>query len=336
MRQLVIPRYGPPEVMRLREVPDPEPGAGEVRIRVRAAGLNFADVMARQGLYPDAPPLPAVMGYEVSGEIDRVGPGVSGRAAGERVIGLTRFGGHGELVVVPASRAVPLPDGWTFAEGAALPVNYLTAHHALVRIAAARAGETVLLHAAAGGVGLAAVQLAQLVGLRVLGLASAAKHAVLRELGVEPFDSHASRWWEAVRQAAPAGIDIVLDSVGGASYRRSYGLLAPGGRLVCIGVAALSSGRGRAVLHAAWQLLQFPWFWTIRLMNDNRGVAGINLGKLWNVEGLLRPQLDALLDHARAGRLRPRVDRAFPLAEGAAAHIQLQSRRSIGKVVLVP
>ena len=115
MRQLVIPRHGPPEVMRLREVPDPEPGAGQVRIRVRAAGLNFADVMARQGLYPDAPPLPAVMGYEVAGEIDRVGPGVSGRAAGERVIGLTRFGGHGELVVVPESRAVPLPDGWTFA-----------------------------------------------------------------------------------------------------------------------------------------------------------------------------------------------------------------------------
>jgi hypothetical protein len=154
-------------------------------------------------------------------------------------------------------------------------------------------------------VGLAVGQLARVIGLRVLGLASSAKHAVLRELGVEPFDSRASRWWEAVRQAAPAGIDIVLDSVGGASYRRSYGLLAPGGRLVCIGVAALSSGRRRAVLHAAWQLLQFPRFWTIRLMNDNRGVAGINLGKLWNVVGLLRPQLDALLDHARAGRLRP-------------------------------
>ena len=336
MRQLVIPRYGPPAVLRMREVPDPEPGPGEVRVRVRAAGLNFADVMARQGLYPDAPPLPAVMGYEVAGEIDRLGPGVTGPEAGERVIALTRFGGHGELVVVPASRAVPLPEGWSFAEGAALPVAYLTAHHALVRIAATRPGETVLLHAAAGGVGLAVVQLAGLIGARLLGLASPAKHPVLRELGVEPLDSRDPRWPEAVRRAAPGGVDVVLDSVGGASYRRSYRLLAPGGRLVCLGVAVLATGRGRAIFHAAWQLARFPWFWAIRLMNDNRAVAGVNLGKLWDVEGLLRPQLDRLLEHARAGRIRPRVDRTFPLSEGAAAHQRLQSRRSVGKVVLLP
>ena len=336
MRQLVIPRTGPPEVVRVREVPDPEPGPGQVRVRVHAAGMNFADLMARQGLYPDAPPLPAVMGYEVAGEIDRLGPGVSARAVGDRVIALTRFGGHAELVVVPESRTVPLPDGWDFAEGAALPVSFLTAHHALVRIAATRQGEAVLLHAAAGGLGLAVVQLARLIGARVLGLASPAKHALLRELGVEPLDSRDARWPGAVRRAAPAGVDVVLDSVGGASYRRSYGLLAPGGRLVCLGVAALSTGRGRALLHAAWQLVQFPWFWTIRLMNDNRAVAGVNLGKLWNVEGLLRPQLDTLLEQARAGNIRPRVDRAFPLAEGAAAHAHLQSRRSVGKVVLVP
>ena len=336
MRQLVIPRYGPPEVVRVREVPDPEPGPGQVRVRVRAAGLNFADVMARQGLYPDAPPLPAVMGYEVAGEIDRLGPGVTERATGDRVIALTRFGGHGELVVVPASRAVPLPDGWDFTEGAALPVSFLTAHHALVRIAATRRGETVLLHAAAGALGLAVVQLAALIGVRVLGLASPTKHALLRELGVQPLDSHDARWPDAVRHAAPAGVDVVLDSVGGASYRRSYGLLAAGGRLVCLGVATLSTGRGRAVVHAAWQLVQFPWFWTIRLMNDNRAVAGVNLGKLWDDAGLLRPQLETLLEHARAGRVRPRVDRAFPLAEGAAAHAYLQSRLSVGKVVLVP
>jgi NADPH:quinone reductase-like Zn-dependent oxidoreductase len=240
------------------------------------------------------------------------------------------------MAVVPASRTVPLPEGWSFAEGAALPVSYLTAHHGLVRVAAAQAGETILLHAAAGGVGLAVVQLARLIGIRVLGLASPAKHAVLRELGVEPFDSRAARWWEAVRRAAPAGVDVVLDTVGGASYRRSYGLLAPAGRLVCLGVSALSARRGRAVLHAAWQLVRFPWFWTIRLINDNRGLAGVHLGKLWDAEGLLRPQLDLLLEHARTGRLRPRVDRSFPLAEGAAAHAHLQSRRSIGKVVLVP
>jgi NADPH:quinone reductase-like Zn-dependent oxidoreductase len=336
VRQLVIPRTGPPEVVRVSEVPDPEPGPGQVRVGVRAAGMNFADVMARQGLYPDAPPLPAVMGYEVAGEIDRLGAGVTALALGDRVIALTRFGGHADLVVVPASRAVALPEGWDFAEGAALPVSYLTAHHALVRVAATGRGETVLLHAAAGGLGLAVVQLARLIGARVLGLASPAKHPLLRELGVEPLDSRDARWPDAVRRAAPRGVDVALDSIGGASYRRSYGLLAPAGRLVCLGVATLSTGRGRALLHAAGQIVRFPWFWTIRLMNDNRAVAGVNLGKLWDVEGLLRPQLDILLEHARAGRIRPRVDRAFPLAEGAAAHAHLQSRQSVGKVVLVP
>jgi NADPH:quinone reductase-like Zn-dependent oxidoreductase len=336
VKQLVIPRTGPPEVLRVREAPEPQPGPGQVRVRVRAAGLNFADLMARQGLYPDAPPLPAVMGYEVAGEIDRLGAGVVGHAAGDRVIALTRFGGHSELVVVPASRAVPLPDGWSFAEGAACPVTYLTAHHALVRVAGTRAGETVLVHAAAGGVGLAAVDLCRLIGARVIGLASPTKHLVLRELGVEPLDSRDPRWPDAVRRAAPQGVDVILDSVGAASYRRGYALLAPAGRLVCMGVSALSTGGGRALLHAAWQLARFPRFWTISLMQDNRSVAGVNLGKLWDHEGLLRPQLDALLEHARAGRILPRVDGTFPFSEGASAHTRLHSRHSVGKVVLVP
>ena len=178
MKQLVIPRYGAPEVLEVRDAPDPVVQPGTVRIRVRAAGINFSDLLARQGLYPDAPKPPCTIGYEVSGVVEAVGPGVTTFRVGDRVVATTRFGGQSELVVVPVAAVFPLPDGWTFEQGAAFPVVYLTAHHMLVRVAAARRGETVLVHAAAGGVGLAVAELGRLLGLRVLGLASDRKSVV--------------------------------------------------------------------------------------------------------------------------------------------------------------
>ena len=334
MRQLVIPRHGPPEVLTIREVPDPTVTAGTVRIRVRAAGLNFSDLLARQGLYPDAPKLPAVMGYEVAGEIDQVGPGVSGWAVGDRVVALTRFGGQSELVVVPPGSVVRLPERWTLEEGAALPVVYLTAHHMLTRVAAARTGEVVLVHSAAGGVGLAVAELGRILGLRVIGLASAGKHDVLREYGVEPVDRMDPQWAAVVRRLAPAGVDVVLDPVGGEATRSGYQLLAPTGRLVCFGASGLTSGTVRNLVLVLWRLVRWPRFNPLTLMSDNRGVLGVNLGHLWDQEKILRPQMEALMAYAREGRLKPRVDRTFPLAEAAAAHHFLHERRNIGKVVL--
>ncbi|HEV2671740.1 MAG TPA: alcohol dehydrogenase catalytic domain-containing protein [Gemmatimonadales bacterium] len=199
MKQVVIPRYGPPEVLTVREVPDPTVTPGAVRIRVRAAGINFSDLLARQGLYPGAPQPPAVVGYEVAGVVDAVGSGASGPSVGSKVIALTKFGGQSELVVVPAVNVFPLLNEWSFEEGAAFPVVYLTAHHMLTRVAAAQRGEIVLVHAAAGGVGLAVAEVARLLGLRVIGLASRTKHDILREYGVEPLDSRDARWPEAVR-----------------------------------------------------------------------------------------------------------------------------------------
>src|SRR6185295_17225946 len=169
MRSVWIPRIGPPEVLEVREVPDPHAGAGQVRIRVRASGVNFADCMARMGLYPDAPKLPCVVGYEVAGTVDEVGPGVTGVVPGATVLTPTRFNGYAELVVVPAEQAVPLPDGMTMEQGAALPVNYLTAILMLEVFAHVRRGERVLVHGAAGGVGLAAVQLSLANGAEVIG-----------------------------------------------------------------------------------------------------------------------------------------------------------------------
>ena len=335
MKQLVIPRYGPPEVLEVREAPDPQVEPGTVRIRVHAAGINFSDILARQGLYPDAPKPPCTIGYEVAGVVDAVGTGVTMPRRGDPVVATTHFGGQSELVVVPAMSVFPLPPGWSAEQGAAFPVVYLTAHHMLVRVAAAQRGETVLVHAAAGGVGLAVAELGRLLGLRVLGLASAAKHAVLREYGVEPFDGRHPRWFDAVRAAAPRGVDVVLDAVGGDSWRHGYRLLAPAGRLVCYGASGLSEGSTRNLLRTLWRVLRFPRFGPLALMNDNRTVAGVNLGHLWNDRALLEPEVTALLAYAREGKLTPRVDRAFPLAEAAAAHRYIHERRNIGKVVLV-
>ena len=334
MKQLLIPRYGPPEVLEVREAPDPELRPGTVRVRVKAAGVNFSDLLARQGLYPDAPKPPCTIGYEVAGVVDAVADGVRAPRLGDRVMAMTHFGGQSELVVVLAERAFPLPDGWSYEQGAAMPVVYLTAHHMLVRIAAVRQGETVLVHAAAGGVGLAVAELSRVLGFRVLGLASTGKHAILREYGVEPFDSRDPRWFDAVRSAVPHGVDVVLDAVGGDSWRHGYRLLAPAGRLVCYGASVLSEGTGRNLLKTIWRVVRFPRFGTLALMNDNKSVAGVNLGHLWNDQALLAPQVEALLGYARAGELTPRVDRAFPLAEAADAHRYIHERRNIGKVVL--
>jgi NADPH:quinone reductase-like Zn-dependent oxidoreductase len=334
VKQLLIPRYGPPEVLTVSTAPDPPVTSGAVRIRVKAAGVNFSDLLARQGLYPDAPKPPCVVGYEVSGVIDAVGNGVGAPRAGERVMGMTKFGGQSELVVVPAAFVFPLPDAWGFEQGAAFPVVYLTAYHLLVRVAAARPGETVLVHAAAGGVGLAVAELGRILELRVLGLSSPAKHDVLRTYGVEPLDGRDPRWADRVRRLAPHGVDIVLDAVGGDSWRQGYALLAPMGRLICYGVSELSVGLRRNPLKVVWKALRWPRFAPLALMNHNRAVAGVNLGHLWSAEQIVRPQVEALLGYARAGRIRPRVDRTFPLEEAAAAHRYIHERRNIGKVVL--
>ncbi len=334
MKQLVIPRYGPPEVLTVRDVPDPAVAPGTVRVRVHAAGINFSDLLARQGLYPDAPKPPFVVGYEVAGVVDAVGEGVVAPRVGDRVLALTRFGGQSERVVVPAALAILLPAGWSFAQGAAFPVVYLTAHHMLVRVAAAQVGETVLVHAAAGGVGLAVAELSRILRLRVIGLASVGKHDALREYGVEPLDGRDPAWPDAVRRLAPGGVDVVLDGVGGGSWRRGFALLAPVGRLVCYGASELSAGPRRNLPMVIWKALRWPRFGPLTLMNSNRAVAGVNLGHLWDAERIVRPQLDTLLGYAREGWIHPRVDRTFPLEQAAAAHHYIHERRNIGKIVL--
>jgi synaptic vesicle membrane protein VAT-1 len=337
MRQIWITKAGPPEVLQVREAPDPEAGPGQVRVRVKAAGINFADLMARVGLYPDAPKLPCVIGYEVSGTIDQVGEGVSGFGSGDRVFAMPKFGGYTDTLVIGADQVFKVPEGMSFEEAAGFPVVYLTAYNMMLFTGVLRPRSKVLIHSAAGGVGLAAIELAKTRDCTIFGTASPSKHAFLRELGCQhPIDSGGD-YAAAVRAVVgDQGVDLILDAVGGKSWSEGYDLLGPCGRLVAFGLSAASSGKKRSVIHALLQLIQVPKFNPMKLMVDNKTVGGTNMGHLFDRLDLLRPQFEALLALYAEGKVHPRVDRSFPFAEAAAAHHYIHDRKAKGKVVLVP
>jgi NADPH:quinone reductase-like Zn-dependent oxidoreductase len=338
MRQVWITRRGGPEVLQVREAADPVPAEGEVRIRVAAAGINFADVLARMGLYPDAPPLPTVVGYEVAGTVDAVGAGVQGFHEGDRVGALTRFGGYADVLCVPAGQAFPIAAALSFEKAAAIPVNYLTAWLMLVHLGCVRAGDRVLVHAVAGGVGQAAVQICRWRGAEVVGTASASKHARLRELGVAHCIDYRTQDFEAEvrRLYGKRGVDIALDAVGGESFRKSYRCLGALGRLYVFGVSSFAPGRTRSVVAALRGLASMPRFSPIAMMNGNRGVHGVNLGHLWHRVDLLREMLGDIVGRVDDGTFDPVVDQVFPFDRAADAHARLQDRQNFGKVLLAP
>jgi NADPH:quinone reductase-like Zn-dependent oxidoreductase len=339
MRQVWIPRVGRPEVIEVREAPDPSAGPGEVRIRVKASGINFADILARLGLYPDAPKLPAVMGYEVAGDIDQVGGGVA-RLPGEKVLALTHFGGHSDVVVVPAAQAITLPEGMTYEEGAALPVNYLTAYQMLLQMGSLKRGERVLVHSAAGGVGLAAIDLCKMVGAEVFGTASPSKHAILRERGVAHTLAYSRPDYETEvkRLTGGRGVHVVLDAMGGKHWKKGYRCLAPTGRLVMFGLSNAARTKSRSWPSLFWTLARTPLFSfpPPRLINDNRALIGVNLGHLLDERELLLAWMGDLLRWYSQGKIHPTVSARFPFADAAAAHHFIQDRKNVGKVLLIP
>ena len=338
MRQVWIPKIGKPEVLEVREAPDPEPGPGEVRIRVRAAGVNFADIMARMGLYPDAPPLPCVVGYEVAGTVDAVGAGVTDLEAGARALTLTRFGGYSDTVVVPRGQVQPLPDALSFEQGAALPVNYLTAWLMLVHLGNVQRGDKALVHAVAGGVGQAATQICRWRGVEVLGTASKGKHARLREVGVaHPIDYHTQDFEAEVRRITNGrGVEVVLDAVGGKSFQKSTRCLAPMGRLFVFGMSSFAPGKRRSLLSAAKGWFQLPSWGPVELMNENHGVFGVNLGHLWSEGERLSAMMAEIVRLTAEGHFAPVIDQTFPFERAAEAHAYLQDHKNFGKVLLTP
>jgi NADPH:quinone reductase-like Zn-dependent oxidoreductase len=343
MRAVVITEHGGPEVLKVQERPDPPVGPGEVRIAVKAAGINFADTLARTGLYPDSPKVPCVVGYEVAGEVESVGDGVQSFKPGDRVLAGTRFNGQAELVTVPEDMVYELPAELSFEEGAAFPVNYATAQAGLVVMAGLKQGERVLIHAAAGGVGISATQIAKRIGAEVFGTASASKHDAIRSQGVDhAIDYRGQDFAAEVRRITGGeGIDVAFDAIGPSSFRKDYRLLRPGGRLIMYGASEVHT-RDKRHLPTALRTLakspfsSMPWWKGLGVMNENKGVFGLNMLSWWDAEGSLDRVIKPLIPALGDGQLKPVVAEAFPFDRAPDAHRFIAERRNIGKVVLVP
>jgi synaptic vesicle membrane protein VAT-1 len=343
MKAVVLTGTGGPEVLQVREWPDPAVGPGEVRVAVRAAGINFADTMARVGLYPDAPTPPCVLGYEVAGEVESVGEAVSTHRVGDRVIAGTRFCGQAELVSVPEAQVLPLPADLSFEQGAAFPVNYGTAYAALIVMGGLKPGERVLIHAAGGGVGISATQIARNVGAEVLGTASASKHEAIRDQGVDHAIDYRTQDFEreTMRITGGEGVDVIMDALGPTSFRKDYRLLRAGGRLVMYGLSEVTNESGRDIRAALKSLVSMPfatlpWWKSLSLMNENKGVFGLNMLSWWDREGGLERLTEPLLADLDAGRIKPVVAESFPFERAGDAHQFIAERRNVGKVVLFP
>jgi NADPH:quinone reductase-like Zn-dependent oxidoreductase len=338
MRQIWITRAGAPEVLEVREAPDPEPAPGQVRIRTAASGINFADLSARMGLYPDAPPIPCVVGYEVSGIVDAVGPDVHDLALGTEVVALTRFGGYADVVCVPRGQVVRIPSGISLRAAAAVPVNYLTVWLMLIELGNLKPDHTVLVHAAAGGVGQAALQICKWRGATVIGTASASKHERLREAGVDHCIDYRTQDFEAevMRITDGLGVDIVLDAVGGESYSKSYRCLRHLGRLFMFGASSFMPDEKRRLIPLLRGLLKTPKFKPFDMLDKNRGVFGVNLGHLWHETERSRVLFEQVMAKVGDGTLVPVIDREFSFAEAVQAHAYMQERKNFGKVLLVP
>lgn len=338
IQQVVITRAGGPERLSLQTSGLGPPAPGEVQVEVVAAGINFADILARQGLYPDAPPLPLVVGYEVSGTVRAVGTGVE-VLVGQDVLALTRFGGYSSALNVPAAQVFAKPAALSHAEAAAIPVAYLTAWQLLVVQGGLREGETVLIQNAGSGVGLAALDIARQVGARTIGTASAGKHAFLTARGLDhAVDYRVGDWTREVRALTDdRGVELVIDPLGGESFRRSRSVLRPTGRLGMYGVSAASNNQGlRGKLQLAKTAALMPFFHPVALMNANHGAFGVNLGHMWDEVDMLRGWMGQVLEGVESGWVRPHVDSSYPLADASQAHEHIEARRSTGKVVLEP
>jgi NADPH2:quinone reductase len=324
MRAVVVDRWMEPAELELREVPEPETLPVTLKLEVRAAGCNFFDILMVQGRYQVKPPFPFVPGAEVAGVVREVGAGVRGFAPGDRVFATAGLGGFAELALAPAAAAYRLPDGMSFAEGAGFPIVYPTSYAGLVFRAALQPGEDLLVHAAAGGVGIAAVQIGKALGARVIATAGGAeKLEIARREGADELIDYQKEDFVArvLELTGGKGADVIYDSVGGEVFEKSLKCIAWNGRLLVIGFA---SGT-------------IPSVSANRILLKNIAVTGLHWGAHTTKEPAKIPRtFEALFELQRAGRIRPVVFRSYPLDQVPAALEALGSRKTFGKVVVAP
>ena len=328
------------EVLQVQEAPDLIPKDDELIINVKAAGINFADILARKGLYPDAPKKPCVMGYEVSGIVKEVGKNVDQKWVGKEVIGMCKFKGQAEQVAAKEKQVYEKPAKLSFEEAASIPVTYLTAWVLLVAMGGLKKDESVLIHNAGGGVGLAQLDIAKHIGATTFGTASEHKHAFLKERGLDhPIDYRNKDWYvELMTLTDKKGVELITDPLGGDEWKRSYRALRSTGRLGMFGISVASkSSKGglRAKFEVLKTVLAMPTFKPLSLLDKNRGVFGVNLGHLWHEPEKATSWMNAILQGVEDGWVRPRVDKTFTFEEAGEAHRYIEERMNIGKVILV-
>jgi NADPH:quinone reductase-like Zn-dependent oxidoreductase len=338
MRTIAIARYGSPgAAFEFRDLPAPEPQPGQVLIKVDAFGLNFADVMARKGLYQEAPKPPFVPGYEVVGRIEKLGAGTTDFTVGQCVVAFTRFGGYAEYACTPATAVVDIPENMSHVVAAALATQYCTAYHAACEATNLFPGERVLVHAAAGGVGTALVQLSKLKGCEVFGTAgSNEKLDYLKRIGVDhPINYRTSDFVDVVRkQLHGEPLDVVFDSLGGKNYRRSKSLLGPGGRIVSYGVAE-SIGKGSGTWNMLKAVLNFGFTHPVSLIMKSQAAIGVNMLQIADHKPeVLQRCLQNVVQLAKDGKLAPQSGAVFRADQIAEAHALLEGRISVGKIVM--
>lgn len=338
MRSVVVHKPGGHDALSLVESPDPAPGPGQYRVAVEAAGINYADVIVREGWYEAAKGLyPLAPGFEFAGVIDASGPGAEGFAPGERVFGFTRFGGYASMQLAEPGRLRRIPAGWSAAQACGLPAVQLTAYHALRHVAKVAPGETLLVHSAAGGVGLALLQQARLLGCRAVGVVgSAGKAALAKEFGADAVALRGKALWKELDAAAPGGFDAVFDANGLTTLRPGFARLRKGGRLVVYGFAELfPRGRRPGALGLAFNALRVPRFSPLEMTGTNRSVMGFNVVHLTDDPLLAKEGMDAIAAWAADGRLKPAPVAEFLAEKAADAHRALESGATTGKLALL-
>ncbi|XP_002738460.1 synaptic vesicle membrane protein VAT-1 homolog [Saccoglossus kowalevskii] len=313
-KTIVLVGFGGYDKLQTWQKSVPVPEEGEILVEVKACGLNFAEISARQGLYFPRPTLPAVLGYECSGVVVKLGLGVTGPKVGARVICMSKSGLWSEYVTLPVDQCFEFPDEMSFEEAAAIPVNYLTAYFMLFDLANLRPNRSVLIHMAAGGVGFAAAQICQTVpNVTTFGTSSEHKHDAIKANGItHPIDYRTKDYKQEVLRIAPKGVDIVLDPLGGKDTKKGYELLKPMGKIIVFGGANFVIGEHRKIWNLAKNWFQMPSFHGMTLIKANKSVCGFHLGMLQEEKDLIKEGITALLEMFRAGKIKPKIDSVFP------------------------
>ena len=336
MKEVIITKYGAPEVLQVREKRTPIPSNNEILIQNHFTGINFSEIMARMRLYPGAPKPPTTLGAEGCGIIESVGENVTKFQPGEKVMVFSRYASYATHICTSEDMVMPLPDKFSFEEGAAFPVIYITAYMMMFDLGNFHKGETILIHGAGGGVGTAAIQLAQTIGGNIIGTSSKWKHEKLKNMGVNHcIDYNTEDVLKKVMQfTGSRGVDLIIDPVGGKNWKTSYKCLAPLGKLIVYGDQNFVKGQSFSLFASLKEIFSMPKYKPMNLMSENKSIMGYHLGKLAGAEDKIERAVVALGEIVKKNNIKPIIDKIFPFTEAHKAHRYIQDRKNFGKVLL--